>query len=120
MHQLTRSTSIEVKKNGTLKWLEKLPRDEKNRITVMAMKRRGEVMKQYVEQEEATETGYNDEKREALRVKAKREKEILSRQPLVTSSVQLREALKEIESGEGSNSKKKKRKARSITYTNKN
>ena len=47
MHQLTRSTLVEVKKNKTLQWLQDLPEDEKHAVKKLAQEKRGEVMQHY-------------------------------------------------------------------------
>ena len=80
------------------------------------MKNRGAVIKQYREEERAwciqrvTCMKQSHEKRRALQAKAKKERQMLSKQHLITTPTELREALEKIDAGDASNSKKKKEK----------
>ena len=56
MHQMARSTLVEVKKNGTVKWLENLPKNQRSHIQELAIKRKKKVMEQYREEEHARST----------------------------------------------------------------
>ncbi len=116
MHQMTRSNLVEVKKNGTMKWYQDLPQEEKSAVTELAMKRRKDVMKQYCEEEKARSKQKQEymkrchQKRKALREKAAKEKDQLSQQHLITTNAELREALEEIDAEEATSSSKKNKK----------
>jgi hypothetical protein len=51
LHQQTRSNLVEVKKNGTIAWYERLPSENQEAITKLAVTRRKQVMQQTKEAE---------------------------------------------------------------------
>ena len=51
LHQLTCSNMIQVKKNKTMQWFHMLPQTEQQTIVRLAVKKRGEVIKAYKEEE---------------------------------------------------------------------
>ena len=51
MHQLTGSNLVEIKKNKTMKWFQELPQNERQVVSYLAKKSRGDVMKKYQEEE---------------------------------------------------------------------
>ena len=116
MHQMTRSTLVEVKKNKTLKWLKDLPEDEKHAVEKLAQQKRSEVMQHYRDEERARNSRRQEkmkkshDKREGLRAKLLKEKEILSNQHLISSPIELKESLEAIDLRPISASKKRKEK----------
>ena len=113
LHQMTRSNLVEVKKNGTMKWLRELSPGMKQTVTTTAMRMRKEVMRQCHEEEmtrskcrqENMEQSY--QRRVNMREKAAKEKQHLSKQHLITTTLELKEALDEINSDDNSTSSKK-------------
>ena len=80
MHQITRSNMIQVKKNGTIKWLHDLPGKEQDKVVELAVRRRAEVYKE--SKEELRNSSRRREKvkqghvrRQALERRAKQEGE---------------------------------------------
>ena len=116
MHQLTRSNLVEIKKNKTMKWFRELPQNERQAVSYLAKKSRGDVMKKYQEEELARSKQRQEnmrhchERRKAVREKAAREKEELSHQHLITTVEELKKALQDIESEDIAASRKKQRK----------
>lgn len=116
MHQMTRTNLVEVKKNKTVQWYKDLSHKERDAVTNLAMTRRKSVMKQYCEEErERSEQRQKNMKRshqykKAMREKAAKERDQLSRQHLVTSSGELMNALAEIDASKASTTSKKREK----------
>lgn len=116
LHQLTRSNMIQVKKNKTMQWFHKLPQAEQQTIVRLAVKKRGEVMKAYKEEEIKRKKERQDkmirekQRREALKQRAIKEREKLSKLHLITSPHELRRALSEIDNEDISVSKKNRKK----------
>jgi len=120
MHQITRSNLVEVKKNGTMKWLQELSPGMKQTVTTKAMKMRQEVMRQCHEEEiirskhrqENMEHSY--QRRIIMKEKAVKERQHLSQQHLITTTFELNEALDEINSDVNSTSSKKSKQSLSL------
>ena len=112
LHQLTCSNMIQVKKNKTMQWFHMLPQTEQQTIVRLAVKKRGEVMKAYKEEETKRKKERQGkmirEKQhmEALKQKATKEKEKLSKLHLITSPDELRRTLSEVDDEDISASKK--------------
>ena len=51
MHQMTRSNLVEMKKNKTMKWFRELPQKERQAVSCLAKKSRGDIIKNYREEE---------------------------------------------------------------------
>jgi hypothetical protein len=113
MCQESRSNLVEVKKNGTIKWLETLSEEKQDKVVSLAMERRLVVAK-----ERKDDNKKLDEKRRkhmieehnkqmALLQKAQEEREKLSQLHVITSSEELSQCIKEIENEKCSFSKKK-------------
>ena len=101
---MTRSNLVEVKKNGTMKWLKEFSSGMKQTVTTTAMRMRKEVMRQCNE-EEMTRSKCRQEnmkqsyqRRMIMREKAAKERPHLSKQHLITTTLELKEALDEINS----------------------
>ena len=116
LHQMTRSTLVEVKKNKSLKWLQNLPNDEKHAIEKLAREKKAEVMQTYREEERIrisqrqAKMKESHEKREALKARSAREKEFLSTQHLISSPTELKQLLDTIDSQPLSVSRKRREK----------
>ena len=116
MHQMTRSNLVEIKKNKTLKWYQALEQEEKTRVTKLAMKRRGDVMKEYKEEsrlrsDRRQETmKSNHQHRVAMKEKIAREKNQLSQQHMITTEEELLSQLEDIDASTATTSSKRKKK----------
>jgi hypothetical protein len=104
LHQQTRSNLVEVKKNGTIAWYERLPSENQEAITKLAVTRRKQVMQQTKEaekelcQKRQESMKQSHERRKALKAKAQKEKETLSQEHLIETVTELCEAMNEIDS----------------------
>ena len=113
LHQMTRSNLVEIKKNDTMKWFRELSPGMKQTITTTAVKKRQEVMKQCYEEEMARSKcrqenmEHSYKRRMIMREKAAKERQHLSQQHLITTTLELKEALDEINSDVNSTSSKK-------------
>ena len=116
MHQQTRSNLVEVKKNGTIAWYESLPSEKQEAIKKLAVKRRKQVMQETKKAEEELSQKRQEsmkkshERRQALKAKTQKEKEILSQEHLIETVTELSEAMNEIDSESIRPSKKKQKK----------
>lgn len=116
MHQMTRSNLVKVKKNGTMKWYQDLPQEQRSTVTKLAVARRRDVLKQYCEEEKARSKQRQDRmkqchlKRTAMREKAAKEKDLLSQQHIITTTAELEEALEEVDACEATTAKKREKK----------
>ena len=104
LHQLSRSNLILVKKNKTIQWFQQLPKEQQHSIVELAIKRKAEVAKQYKEEEamrsvQRHQKMFHDKcQHDALKQRAKEERERLSNLHLLTSTEELKEALSENDS----------------------
>ena len=95
LHQLTRSNMIQVKKNKMMQWFHKLAQVEQQAIVKLAVKKRGQVMKAYKEEEATRKKERQDnmilqkQRRDALKHRAIKESEKLSKLHLITSPDEL-------------------------------
>ena len=84
LHQVSRSNLVQVKKNQTMKWLDKLPREQQLRVMDLAVKERQNVAKEYKNEEEERGKQRRQNmlqahlRREALKQKAQQERDELS------------------------------------------
>ena len=84
LHQMTRSNLVEMKKNKTMKWFQELPQNERQAVSSLAKKSRGDVMKKYREEELARSELRQEnmrqchERKRVMREKAARERETFS------------------------------------------
>lgn len=116
MHQMTRSNLIEVKKNKTMQWIDKLPEDHFETVVNYAVKRRKQVMSEYKEEETVRSNQRREQmiqakrRRDAILQRAKKERSELSQLHLITSPEELSLALAEIDKTKLSEAKKKAKK----------
>ena len=116
MHQMTRSTMIQVKKNKTIKWLNDLPSTKQDEVVELAVKRRAEVSKETKEEELKSSIKRREKmkdahlRRQAMEKRARREKEKLLFLHLITSSDELLKAVRDIDHKTTSTAKKKQEK----------
>ena len=116
MHQLTRSNLVEVKKNGTLEWYRNLPLEKRSCVARTAQKRRKLVAQQYSEEEKVRSEKRQENmrkchrKQEASKAKAAKEKALLAKEHLITTSIELSEVIEDIDSAPISAFKKKQKK----------
>lgn len=116
MHQMTRSNLVEVKKNKTIKWLNALPGDQQEKVVDFAVKNRSVVLKEYREKEEARCSRRRErmlqekQRKDALRLRAERERGELSKLHVIASSEELALTLADIDEEECTVSKKKLKK----------
>ena len=116
MHQMTRSNLVEMKKNKTMKWFQELPQKERQAVSSLAKKSRGDVMKKYREEEIARSKLRQEnmrrchERRRVMREKTAREREQLSHEHLITTVEELKRALQDIESEDITTAKKRQQK----------
>ena len=113
LHQVARSNLIELKKNKSLKWFDDLPHNQQLSIIDLAIEKREAVKldsKQRSEQimsQRKEKMIKNHQRQEEIKRKMKIEQNKLSQIHLITSSKELQEAVKVIESREITATKKK-------------
>ena len=113
LHQVARSNLIELKKNKSLKWFDDLPDNQQLSIIDLAIEKREAVKfdsKQRSEQimsQRKEKMIKNHQRQEEIKRKMKIEQNKLSQIHLITSSKELQEAVKVIESREITATKKK-------------
>uniref|UniRef100_A0A1X7TAG3 Uncharacterized protein n=1 Tax=Amphimedon queenslandica TaxID=400682 RepID=A0A1X7TAG3_AMPQE len=112
MHQMTRSCLIEVKKNKTMQWLDKLSQEKQERVLDLAVKRRKQVLKERKEDDIRRGEKRRERilqahsKRRALEERSQKEKDKLSELHLITTTEELSEIIQEIDKKDISESKK--------------
>uniref|UniRef100_A0A1X7T216 Uncharacterized protein n=1 Tax=Amphimedon queenslandica TaxID=400682 RepID=A0A1X7T216_AMPQE len=103
LHQVARSTLVEVKKNKTVKWLDELPHDQQLTVIDMAVRKREAVnqetklMSKRVASQRKERMIHTHKRHEAYKKKKELEKDRLSQTHLIVSSTELHEAIKEID-----------------------
>ena len=103
MHQVTRSNLIEVKKNKTMQWLDKLPQEKQERVLDLAVKRRRQVLKERKEDDIRRGEKRREHilqahsKRQALEERSQKEKDKLSELHLITTPEELSEVIQDID-----------------------
>ena len=113
LHQVAKSNLIELKKNKSLKWFDDLPDNQQLSIIDLAIEKREAVKldsKQRSEQimsQRKEKMIKNHQRQEEIKRKMKIEQNKLSQIHLITSSKELQEAVKVIESREITATKKK-------------
>lgn len=116
LHQLSRSSLIEVKKNKTMSWFHKLSDDQRRVVIDLAVGRRRAVAELYKREEEVLSAQRREKmakeksRRDALEMRASDERERLANLPLMNTKAQLDEALANIESQSMTAKKKSDRK----------
>lgn len=116
MHQTTRSTLIQVKKNKSMKWLHGLPSGEQDRVVELAVTQRAQVSKEIKEEDLRISTQRREKlkqahtRRQALERRAQQEREELLSLHLITTSDELIRAIGDIDKLTTSTSKKKQEK----------
>jgi len=120
MHQMTGSNLVEMKKNGTVKWYQELSPGMKQTVTTIAIKKRQEVMKKCQEEEFARSKRRQEnmecshQRRMVMRERVAKEQQHLSQQHLVTTTLELKKAIDEINSDANSTSSKKLKRSLSL------
>ena len=116
MHQMTRSNLIEVKKNKTIQWINHLPEDQFKTVVNYAIQKRGQVRLEYREEEAARSNQRREQivqakrRRDALQLRAEKERNKLSQLHLIASPEELTQALAKVDKNNVSASKKKAKK----------
>ena len=111
LHQISCSNLVEVKRNKTLKWLSDIPQEDQHKVIDIAIKQRKQVLKDSKQREKELAKERRDKmlrdhcKRKAVQKKLNEEKEELLESHLMTSSKELTQAIKQIESEGGSMTK---------------
>ena len=95
---MTRSNLIEVKKNKTIRWIDHLPEDQFKTVVNCAMQKRGQVRLEYHEEEAARSNQRREQmvqakRRDALQLRAEKERNELLQLHLITSPEELTQAL---------------------------
>ena len=116
LSQITKSNLVEIKKNKTIPWLHQQPVTKQRDIIEMACKRRATVMKEYKEEEKEQSKQRREHmlaekhKCDALHDRLKKEKDMLSKIHLITSSNELKDALVAIDKENISKARKREKK----------
>ena len=115
LHQMARSNLIEIKKNKSMKWLQQLPSEQKDKVLDLAVKRRREVLRERKEEDQKRAEQRRDKliqvhtQRQALLRRAQVEKDKLLEEHLITSEEELHQSISDIDKEQISISKKKKK-----------
>ena len=113
LSQLSRSNLIEVKKNKTIQWLNRLPHEEQEEVVKVAAKRRAQVKKDHQEEQEmirvqrAKKLLLEKQKRDALRRRAEEQLSKLSKVHVITTPSELHTALSRIDESNVTAAKKR-------------
>ena len=116
MHQMTRSNLIEVKKNKTIQWIDHLPENQFKTVVNYAVQKKEQVRLEYREEEAARSNQRREHmiqakrRRDALQLRAEKERNELSQLHLITSPDELTQALADVDKSNISASKKKAKK----------
>ena len=113
LHQVARSNLVKVKKNKTMKWLDSLPDDHQTKVIDLSVESRQAVRGEHVETEKEVAKRRQEHlinshlHHEAMKRKAKLDRDQLSQLHLVTTSRELHEILSDIESKSATATQKK-------------
>lgn len=123
LHQMARSSIVEVKKNKTISWLHELPDKDQEKVIDLAVASRKSVHEEYKQEEkqraEKRQLRLKEEhaRKEFVKRKAYEEKKKLSQLHLIISSQELSEELELLSMKQGSNLSRKEAQKLSLVKT---